>query len=219
MARAVVHHAQVFLFDEPLSNLDAKLRLEARGFLKHLQHEIGVTTVYVTHDQAEAMALADRMAIMDRGKVIQVGTPAEVYRRPATTFVASFLGSPPVNLFPCRLDRSQRALLLNGGTLDLTEMPAWAPVLGKEPDGTELVLGVRPEHLSVHDAEMPQSFPGEMYVTQPLGAETLLLLQVGDTTGSVRLFTDDPPRLSGRVWLQPDLRRVFLYRAGGELVE
>src|SRR5512142_3215287 len=107
VARAVVHHAQVFLFDEPLSNLDAKLRVEARGFLKYLQHEIGVTTIYVTHDQAEAMALAHRMAIMDRGKVIQVGTPAEVYRQPQTTFVAAFLGSPPMNLFPCTLDRAR----------------------------------------------------------------------------------------------------------------
>jgi len=95
VARAVVHHAQVFLFDEPLSNLDAKLRVEARGFLKYLQHEIGVTTIYVTHDQAEAMALAHRIAIMDRGKVIQVGTPQQVYRQPQTTFVASFLGNPP----------------------------------------------------------------------------------------------------------------------------
>ncbi len=219
VARAVVHHARVFLFDEPLSNLDAKLRLEARGFLKHLQHEIGVTTVYVTHDQAEAMALADRMAIMDRGKVIQVGTPAEVYRRPATTFVASFLGSPPMNLFPCTLDQSRRGLNLNGGVLDLSEMFAWAALAGKQPDGAELILGVRPEHLSVHETEVPQSFPGEMYVTQPLGAETLLLLQVGATTGSVRLFTDEPPRLNGRVWLLPDLRRIFLYRASGELVE
>ncbi len=219
VARAVVHHAQVFLFDEPLSNLDAKLRLEARGFLKHLQHEIGVTTVYVTHDQAEAMALADRMAIMDRGRVIQVGTPAEVYRRPATTFVASFLGSPPMNLFPCKFDQTRRCLVVNGGVLDLAGMPAWAGLAAQEADGADLILGVRPEHLSVHEAEVPQSFPGEMYVTQPLGAETLLLLQVGDTTGSVRLFTDDPPRLGGRVWLQPDLRRVFLYRAGGELVE
>ncbi len=81
VARAIVHHAQVFLFDEPLSNLDAKLRLDARGFLKHLQNELGITAVYVTHDQAEAMALADRIAIMDRGKVIQVGTPQEVYRQ------------------------------------------------------------------------------------------------------------------------------------------
>jgi len=99
----IVHHAQVFLFDEPLSNLDAKLRLDARGFLKHLQNELEITSVYVTHDQAEAMALADRIAIMDHGKVVQVGTPQEVYRKPRTIFVASFLGNPPMNLLPCKL--------------------------------------------------------------------------------------------------------------------
>src|SRR5699024_1796761 len=97
VARAVVHRPQLFLFDEPLSNLDAKLRLEARSFLKHLQREVGVTSVYVTHDQAEAMALADRIAVMDNGKIVQIAAPLEVYRRPATTFVANFLGSPPMN--------------------------------------------------------------------------------------------------------------------------
>ncbi|HZJ10498.1 MAG TPA: ABC transporter ATP-binding protein, partial [Trueperaceae bacterium] len=108
VARAVVHKPQVFLFDEPLSNLDAKLRLEARGFLKHLQKELGVTAVYVTHDQAEAMALADRIAVMDHGRIVQFGAPLEVYHRPATTFVASFLGSPPMNLVPVSVE-------LNGG--------------------------------------------------------------------------------------------------------
>src|SRR5512135_2867589 len=119
VARAVVHHAQVFLFDEPLSNLDAKLRVEARGFLKYLQHEIGVTTIYVTHDQAEAMALAHRVAIMDRGKVIQVGTPQQVYRQPQTTFVAAFLGNPPMNLLPCRLDLPRKQVRVDGTALSI----------------------------------------------------------------------------------------------------
>ncbi len=125
VARAIVHHAQVFLFDEPLSNLDAKLRLEARGFLKHLQHEIGVTTVYVTHDQAEAMALADRIAIMENGKVVQVGTAQEVYRRPQTVFVASFLGNPPMNLLPCHVDSTNERLVVDGATLSLDGVPQW----------------------------------------------------------------------------------------------
>ncbi len=219
VARAVVHHAQVFLFDEPLSNLDAKLRVEARGFLKHLQHEIGVTTIYVTHDQAEAMALADRVAIMDRGKVIQVDTPQEVYRQPHTTFVASFLGSPPMNLLPCRLDLAHKQVRVNGATLSVGSVPQWSDLAARARDGEDLILGIRPEHMTLHTTETDQAFPGEMYVTQPLGAESLLILRVGDKSVSVRLFTDEPPPLTGKVWIKPDPKRIFFYRASGELVE
>ena len=126
VARAVVHHAQVFLFDEPLSNLDAKLRFESRGFLKHLQKELNITTVYVTHDQAEAMALADRIAIMDHGKAVQVGSPQEVYLKPQTVFVASFLGNPPMNLLPCKLNLAQKQVIINGSSIDLTQVPQMA---------------------------------------------------------------------------------------------
>src|SRR5690606_21250099 len=115
VARAVVHHSQVFLFDEPLSNLDAKLRVEARAFLKRLQHELGITAVYVTHDQAEAMALADRIAVMQSGRIMQLGAPLDVYRRPANLFVASFIGSPPMNLLEARVDIGARRLVINGG--------------------------------------------------------------------------------------------------------
>lgn len=218
VARSIVHHAQVFLFDEPLSNLDAKLRLDARGFLKHLQNELAITAVYVTHDQAEAMALANRMAIMDHGKVIQVGTPQEVYRRPKTVFVASFLGNPPMNLLPCKLDLSRKQVLINGSPLNLQDAPQWAEVARLAQDSEDLILGIRPENITLHSEQVPMAFPGEMYVTQPLGAETLLVLQVGESIVSVRLFTDEPPHYKGRVWIQPDPRRFFLYHASGELL-
>jgi ABC-type sugar transport system ATPase subunit len=218
VARAVVHKPQVFLFDEPLSNLDAKLRLEARSFLKHLQHELGVTTVYVTHDQAEALALADQIAVMDRGKVMQVGAPLEVYRRPHTVFVASFLGNPPMNLLPCRLDLADRQIRVNGAALSLDGIPQWDTLATRLHEGEELILGVRPEHLTLHAQETSPAFPGEVYVTEPLGAESLVILLVGDKTVSVRLFTDEPPRLPRRVWIRVDPNRIFLYRASGKLV-
>ncbi|MCL4487726.1 MAG: ABC transporter ATP-binding protein [Chloroflexi bacterium] len=219
VARAVVHHAQVFLFDEPLSNLDAKLRVEARGFLKALQHEIGVTTVYVTHDQAEAMALADRMAIMDRGKVIQEGAPLDVYHHPRTVFVAGFLGNPPMNLLPCRLDLAHNQVTLDGAAITLSHLPNWASLSKKLREGEELFFGIRPENIQLSATEIPAAFPGQIYVVQPLGSETITVVQVGDKEISVRLFTDEPPKLSGRVWLQPAPNRIYLYRANGELVE
>jgi len=218
VARALVHEPKVFLFDEPLSNLDAKLRLEARAFLKHLQREIGVTAIYVTHDQAEAMAMADRIAVMYQGRLIQVGTPLEVYHHPQTTLVAGFIGNPPMNLIPCRLERTPETLFLvgEGFRLDIGALRDRVPV--ELCTGEELALGIRPEQISLSDSESPQAIPGQIYAVQPLGSETLVTLQVGETTVSVRLFTDEPPPLSGHVWFQPDLDRVHLYLSSGELV-
>ncbi len=219
VARAVVHQAQVFLFDEPLSNLDAKLRLEARAFLKHLQREVGVTTVYVTHDQAEAMALADRIAVMRLGQIMQVGAPLEVYRRPANTFVAGFMGSPPMNLLPCHVDLGQGRLIFddNGAALDIALVrERWGSVLS---DGEAVTLGIRPEHITLSTEPGPASIPSQVYVTQPLGGESLVITQVGESLVSVRLFQDEPPPLPDRVYLSLDLERTFLYRADGELAE
>ena len=218
VARAVVHHAQVFLFDEPLSNLDAKLRFESRGFLKHLQKELKITTVYVTHDQVEAMALADRIAIIDHGKVAQVGSPQEVYLRPQTVFVASFLGNPPMNLLPCKLDLGKKQVQINGSQIDLTQVPQIGGMKNLVSEGEDLILGIRPEHISMFTEETPQAFPAEFYITQPLGSEVLVTLQVAETPLSVRLFTDEPPELPKRVWLKPDPKRILLYRTDGTLV-
>jgi ABC-type sugar transport system ATPase subunit len=218
VARAVVHHAQVFLFDEPLSNLDAKLRFESRGFLKHLQKELQITTVYVTHDQAEAMALADRIAIIDHGKIAQVGSPQEVYLRPQNVFVASFLGSPPMNLLPCKINVAKKQVIINGSQIDLIQVPQITGMKDLVTEGEELIMGIRPEHISLFTEETPQTFPAEWYVTQPLGSEVLITLQVGETSLSVQLFTDEPPVLPKRVWLKPDPKRILLYRAADGVI-
>jgi len=217
VARAVVHRPQVFLFDEPLSNLDAKLRLEARAFLKHLQQEVGITSVYVTHDQAEAMALADGIAVMHQGKLVQVGSPLEVYRRPQTTFVAAFIGSPPMNLIPCRLERTPEALFLAGRDFRLDITPLRPSVPTDLANGATVTMGIRPEHLALVPAGSPQAIPGRVYVVQPLGSETLVDLFVDGATVCVRLFVDEPPHLAEQVWLQPDLARLRLYYASGDL--
>jgi multiple sugar transport system ATP-binding protein len=218
VARALVHQAQVFLFDEPLSNLDAKLRLEARAFLKHLQQEVGVTAVYVTHDQAEAMALADRMAVMNFGRVMQLGHPLDVYRRPANTFVAAFIGNPPMNLLPCQVDVSAgRIVFEQERTLDISaHRERWGAVA---QNGKNVTLGIRPENIAISPTETPGAIPGHVYVIQPLGGEWLVVVQVGDELLSVRLFQDDEPQLEKTVWLKFDLDRTFLYDSEGELLE
>ena len=213
LARAVIHNAQVFLFDEPLSNLDAKLRLEARAFLKHLQREVAVTGVYVTHDQSEAMALADRIVIMNAGRIMQVGTPLEIYRRPANTFVATFIGNPPMNLLPCKIDESARKVIIAGEyPIDATSFSLPAAKAGET-----LLLGIRPEHIRIETQATPEGIPGEVYVEQILGSESLIIVHVGEHLVSVRLFGDEIPQLPQQVWLVPDYSRAFFYRESGEL--
>jgi ABC-type sugar transport system ATPase subunit len=214
LARAVIHSAQVFLFDEPLSNLDAKLRLEARAFLKHLQREVGVTGVYVTHDQSEAMALADRIVIMQAGRIMQAGTPLEIYRRPTNTFVASFIGNPPMNLLPCHLDNSANTVVI----ADKFPISAAAFTLPTKSSSETLTLGIRPEHIRIETAPTAEGIRGDVYVVQTLGSESLIIARVGEHLISVRVFGDEAPELPPQVWLVPDYMRAFFYGADGELL-
>ena len=216
VGRAVVHHANVFLFDEPLSNLDAKLRHEARAFLKRLQRDLGVTTIFVTHDQAEAMALADRIGIMNEGRIVQVGTPTQVYRKPETTFVAGFIGSPPMNLIPGRVEfSSERAQLrIADATVDVTAIRR--KLLEAIEDGEALTVGIRPEHVSL-DAGASGHIAADVYAVQPLGPEVLITVSLNDELISIKLFTDEPPDLQGQVEIALDPSRLYLYREDGNL--
>jgi ABC-type sugar transport system ATPase subunit len=217
LARAVVHKAQLTLYDEPLSNLDTKLRLESRAFLKRLQHEMGVTSVYVTHDQAEAMALADRIVVMNLGKVMQVGTPMEIYRRPANTFVAAFIGSPPMNLLPCTIDRDARAVHFDtGDVLQLNTLPVGFNRASQHKG--QITLGIRPEHISLHVNPMEGTIPARMYVTQMLGKETLITVSVGRHLVSVTIDTDDMLPHPDDVWLEFNSDRMFFYDSEGNLI-
>ena len=196
VARAVVHKPQVFLFDEPLSNLDAKLRIEARSFLKHLQTELGVTALYVTHDQAEAMALADRIAVMESGRIVQMGPPLEVYRNPATTFVANFLGNPPMNLLPVELELGAATATLRSDGFELG-VAAWRERLaGRFETGATLTLGVRPEHLRLTADEGSATLSGDIYTLEPLGPETLITCMIDGRLVTARIFGDEPPDLA-----------------------
>ncbi|MBK9121681.1 MAG: ABC transporter ATP-binding protein [Chloroflexi bacterium] len=217
VARAVVHRAQVFLFDEPLSNLDAKLRLEARAFLKHLQREVGITAVYVTHDQAEAMALADKIVVMKDGSIMQAGTPLDIYRHPVNTFVASFIGNPPMNLLPCTID---------GGKIHIQagDSPQAVSVDGLHLPKTfaassQFTLGVRPEHIRILTEPIADAIKGTLYVTQTLGGEALVIVRVGDQLVTVRLFEDEAPPLPHDVYLTFEPDHLFFYGPDGQVMQ
>ncbi|HEX6362149.1 MAG TPA: sn-glycerol-3-phosphate import ATP-binding protein UgpC [Albitalea sp.] len=199
MGRAIVREPQVFLFDEPLSNLDAKLRAQTRLEIQKLHRELGVTSLFVTHDQVEAMTLAQRMIVMNAGRMEQVGTPEAVYRRPATTFVAGFIGSPPMNLLAGAADG--RRFDVAGSVLAL---PAPAPRHG------ELVLGVRPEHASL-DAR-GDGWPLRVETTEMLGAERLVHGRLGEALFTVRVDgTLAPPRAGDVVAVRMDAAHLHWF--------
>jgi sn-glycerol 3-phosphate transport system ATP-binding protein len=185
MGRAIVRQPAVFLFDEPLSNLDAKLRAQTRLEIQKLHNELHVTSLFVTHDQVEAMTLAQRMIVMNAGRMEQFGTPDEVYHRPATTFVAGFIGSPPMNLV--RGVAEGRGFTSGGQLLPL---PAPAP-----RDG-ELVLGIRPEHVQLDSNLSAAAWPLRVQALEMLGAERLVYGVIGETLFTARLdATLLPPKV------------------------
>ncbi|SEE55655.1 ABC transporter ATP-binding protein [Jiangella alba] len=204
LARAVASKPDVFLFDEPLSNLDARLRLEARTFLKRLQGDLGVTTVFVTHDQAEALALADRIAIMRSGKIQQVGSPRDVFRRPANTFVAGFVGSTPMNLHPGVVAGS--SVRVAGAALPLP------PGVSGLSDGAEVIWGGRPEYLRWSASAVPDAIGGTVTVVENLGASVLVTVEAGDGL-PVQVVVDEDeeptPGTPGWVAVRPDRTLLF----------
>jgi multiple sugar transport system ATP-binding protein len=209
MGRAIVRKPQVFLFDEPLSNLDAKLRGTMRLEMKKLHQQLGVTTVFVTHDQIEAMTLADRVVVMNNGHIEQVGTPDEVYHAPASLFVAGFIGAPTMNLIPVqRGDSNQVRLVENGQAIVLPKPIAAA--------ADALILGMRPEDVDV--AQGP-ALPGQVDVSatvevvEPLGADTLVFTKMSGHPVVARVRPDVRPKPGATVDLRFDLARAHLFDA------
>src|SRR5690606_2361746 len=175
MGRAIVRKPQVFLFDEPLSNLDAKLRVAMRTEIKALHQRLKTTAVYVTHDQIEAMTMADRIVVMRDGRVEQIGQPLELYDRPNNTFVAGFIGSPGMNMLKGTV-RSGRIDVGDGVDIDLSRVAAPRDEL---QEGREVIFGIRPEHIIVGDGG--NSLRGKVVVMEPTGADTQVLCRVGDS--------------------------------------
>jgi sn-glycerol 3-phosphate transport system ATP-binding protein len=205
MGRAIVRQPQVFLFDEPLSNLDAKLRAATRLEIQKLHAVLGVTSLFVTHDQVEAMTLAQRMIVMNAGRMEQIGTPEEVYHRPASTFVAGFIGSPPMNLISGTADGARFAVA--GQSL---ELPDAAPRAGA------LILGLRPEHVGLSQNGSP-GWPLKVEALEMLGAERLVYGRMGDTLFTARIdATVTPPKVGDTVSLQLSPDRMHWFDAASQ---
>lgn len=177
MGRAIVREPKVFLFDEPLSNLDAKLRVQMRLEIQRLHHRLKTTSLYVTHDQVEAMTLAQRMVVMNKGVAEQIGTPAEVFEKPATIFVASFIGSPPMNLLPCRVDADRQVIDDNDIALQFDSSTIPASVISRR-----VFLGMRPEHIALHAPGVPI----QVEMVEILGSEQLIHGVHGDSAMVIR---------------------------------
>jgi len=208
LARAIVRQPRVFLMDEPLSNLDAKLRLYMRRELKRLQYELGTTTLYVTHDQAEAMTLAHRVAVMDAGKLQQFDTPLNIYQRPANKFVAGFMGSPSMNFLDGRIDHAARKFVSQGLALDLG-----GQVLARLRSAENVTLGVRPEDVRLSVTEFAGGIPAGIYVTEALGNETFASLNLGD--GKIIARADPAVNLDieAKVWVSFDEAKFHFFDA------
>jgi multiple sugar transport system ATP-binding protein len=201
LARAVVREPQVFLMDEPLSNLDAKLRSSMRVQIKHLQRQLQITTVYVTHDQIEAMTLADRIVIMDKGEIQQVGTPDQIYSDPANTFVAGFIGSPPMNL----IDGVAR-----GGAFSAPGVTAPCP---KSLNG-KVTIGVRPEDCVVGGSNVQ----GTVYGVEPTGDVTYLTISTGSRQIEVKAARDYRAEIDTPAKIGFDPKRIYFFDETGQRI-
>jgi multiple sugar transport system ATP-binding protein len=213
LGRAIVRQPDVFLMDEPLSNLDAKLRVLMRAELKHLQRELGVTTIYVTHDQAEAMTLADKLIVMNAGRIQQIGKPEEVYRRPANRFVAGFIGSPPMNFVDCRFDPARETLL--GSAFEISVPAHWRDLLCQGP-ARALILGIRPEDVMVSSSPVRGALQATAYVIEQMGREILLTAILGAEACRAFAPADAPLEAEQQVWLSFREEAIHLFDAQTE---
>jgi multiple sugar transport system ATP-binding protein len=200
LGRAIIRRPRIFLMDEPLSNLDAALRLQMRTTLKALQKELGITTIMVTHDQGEAMSMADRIAVMNAGVIQQIGSPDEIYDNPANLFVAGFVGSPPMNLIPA--ERAGDSIMLAGSWRHDIHRPV--------PNGT-IVAGIRPEGIQLSQGAQPGAHEAPVFISEPLGSETIVSVGCEGIAIRVRVAPEVRPASGERVYLRirPGYLRLF----------
>ncbi len=213
MGRAIVRNPQVFLFDEPLSNLDAKLRVQMRTEIKLVHQKVNTTTVYVTHDQVEAMTLADRVVVMNQGVIEQVGPPQELYHNPKTRFVAGFIGSPAMNFLPCRIVQHGDGLAANVDETIVLPIPTHRQNRYVKFKDKSMMVGLRPEHITeVRENAKPgtERFDVQVDVVEPMGMETMVHFMIGRDAMCARVDPDTPARANARLPLQADMNNMHL---------
>jgi multiple sugar transport system ATP-binding protein len=207
--RAIVRDPEVFLMDEPLSNLDAKLRLHMRTELQRIQEELGTTTIYVTHDQEEAMTMSDRIVVLNEGRIQQIDTPDRIYNEPANLFVADFIGSPSMNRFDVRLDGD--TLVGDAFEYRLTE-DHLDRVHEDASDGESLILGIRPENITLADSPDDDTIDARLDVLEPIGSDNYLYLTMGEDECRVRTPGDVKPAEGSTVTMRFDPSKLHLFR-------
>ncbi len=211
MGRAIVRNPKVFLFDEPLSNLDAKLRVQMRTEIKKVHQQVRTTTVYVTHDQVEAMTLADRVVVMNGGRIEQIGTPNELYHAPKTRFVAGFIGSPAMNFIPCRIVEGGGDLGVRLGDAFTLPVPAESRAAYRPYVGRELIVGLRPEHLTecrAHGQGAELTVPVD--VVEPMGMETMVYVTIAGVEVCARVSPEVPAAPGEPMRFMADMRHMHL---------
>jgi multiple sugar transport system ATP-binding protein len=195
LGRAIVRDPKVYLWDEPLSNLDAKLRVEMRSELRKLQRRLKVTTIHVTHDQVEAMTMADRVAVMKDGSIRQFGTPHEVYAHPRDEFVGGFIGSPSMNFYDCTLEERNGDPVLDAGDFLFHVPREFKGILLKNTTNPEVRLGVRPEDIRISQDKDPNAIEAKVDLVEPIGSYVLVYLTMGRSSAIMRA----DPKFSGRI--------------------
>ncbi|HEV7277161.1 MAG TPA: sn-glycerol-3-phosphate ABC transporter ATP-binding protein UgpC [Devosiaceae bacterium] len=217
MGRALVRDPKLFLFDEPLSNLDAKLRVDMRTEIKKLHHRVGKTTVYVTHDQVEAMTLASRIAVMHQGSVQQFDEPETIYNRPANVFVAGFMGSPAMNFINAEFTSTDGKPSVSFPAADgsTASLALHGTATGSASTGRRVILGIRPEHLSRYRPEHARpgtaTMTAPVEVVEPTGAETMAVMRIGERELVGRFSPDEAPKMGEQLQLAVDMTRACLF--------
>lgn len=212
LGRSIVREATVFLMDEPLSNIDAKLRLYMRSELKKLQRDLGITTIYVTHDQIEALAMADKIAILKDGVLQQYAVPSEIYDRPANEFVAGFIGAAPMNLIECSLVENNNSIYLEFGNYTYKLDGDIAKVLVEKAWGSELTLGIRPEDILLDFKRVKDFYEGEVYVIESLGRDWLVNVKLGEKI--LKIITNQPLTSSNprdKLWIAFNKEKIHIF--------
>ncbi len=208
LGRALVRDPRAFLMDEPLSNLDAKLRVQMRSELKRFHQALGATIIYVTHDQMEAVTMADKMAVMNGGLLQQYDTPERVFNDPLNTFVASFVGSPAMNLIPAKRVGENTVEGSEGWRYQLAPRNAARAAKSSTPD---IVLGTRHSAVLLHKSAQPNTIPGRVYTVEPTGDITFVHIRLGDTTAVVSTTPDVRFGMDEAVWMQPDQEKLHVF--------